>query len=121
MRIVVPTWTVDERKGGIRTFLGNLVDALRRQPDVQLTLLCSRGSRPVFEGSAAPHELVDLAPAGGQRLRPIAEQWVGARIGDRFGDVLLTPSNVGLVAARIPQVVVVQAPLAVRSRARVAP
>ncbi len=42
MRIVVPTWTVDERKGGIRTFLGNLVDALRRQPDVELTLLCSR-------------------------------------------------------------------------------
>jgi glycosyltransferase involved in cell wall biosynthesis len=115
MRIVVPTWTVDERKGGIRTFLCNLVDALARQPDVELTLLCSRDSRAVFEGMVDRCTLVDLAPPGGQSLRPLVEQCVGARVGSRFGDVLLTPSNVGLLAARIPQVVVVQSPLAVRT------
>jgi glycosyltransferase involved in cell wall biosynthesis len=115
MRIVVPTWTVDERKGGTGTFLSNLVDALRRQPDVELALLCSRDSRVLFERTARPGEIIDLAPPGGARLRPLAEQWIGARIGGRLGDVLLTPSNVGLLAARIPQVVVVQAALAVTS------
>ena len=52
---------------------------------------------------------------GGARLRPLTEQIAGARIGPGLGDVLLTPSNVGLLAARIPQVVVVQSPLAVSS------
>ncbi len=103
MRIVVPTWTVDERKGGIKTFLVNLVDALGRQPDVELTLLCSRDSRSVFEGTADGRELVDLAPPGGGRLRPLAEQWVAPRIGPRFGDVLITPSNIGLLGRGSPR------------------
>ncbi len=115
MRIVVPTWTVDERKGGIRTYLCNLVEALSRQADVELTLLCSRDSRVLFEGMADRAKLVELSPPGGRRLRPVTEQWSGTRIGSRFGDVLLTPSNVGLLGARIPQVVVVQSPLSVRS------
>jgi glycosyltransferase involved in cell wall biosynthesis len=115
MRIVVPTWTVDEQKGGTRTFLSNLVDALRRQPDVDLVLLCSRDSRASFEGTAVRGEIVDLAPPGGRAVRPLAEQWTGSRIRARLGDVLLTPSNVGLLAAGIPQVVVVQSALAVRS------
>ncbi len=115
MRVVVPTWTVDERKGGIRTFLCHLVDALGRQPDVRLTLLCSRDSRGLFAGTGDGRELADLAPRGGPRLRPLTEQWTGARIDRHLGDVLLTPSNVGLLAAKIPQVVVVQAPLAVTS------
>jgi glycosyltransferase involved in cell wall biosynthesis len=115
MRVVVPTWTVDERKGGIRTFLCHLVDALGRQPDVRLTLLCSRDSRDLFAGKGDGRELADLAPRGGPRLRPLTEQWTGARIDRHLGDVLLTPSNIGLLAAKIPQVVVVQAPLAVTS------
>jgi glycosyltransferase involved in cell wall biosynthesis len=115
MRVVIPTWTVDAEKGGIRTFLVNLVDGLRRRPHVELTLLCHARSRPLFEPFAGDVRLLDLSPPGGDQVRPVAEQLFAPRITAALGDVLLTPSNVGLLGARIPQVVVVQAPLAVPS------
>jgi hypothetical protein len=93
MRVVVPTWTVDESKGGIRTFLCSIVDALLSHPDLELTLLCSAESRVLFERVADRLEIIELAPRGGSRLRPLAEQLTAARIGSGSGDVLLTPSN----------------------------
>jgi glycosyltransferase involved in cell wall biosynthesis len=114
MRVVVPTWTVDEHKGGTRTYLTQMVDALARRPEVDLTLLCSPGNRGLFP-SGGQIRVVERAPAGGSGLRPVAEQWTGARLRPDLGDVLLTPSNIGLLGARIPQVVVVQAALALAS------
>jgi glycosyltransferase involved in cell wall biosynthesis len=108
MRVVIPTWTVDEHKAGIRTYLTNLVDALRRQPEIELRLLCSPKSRALFAPTADPDELVDVRLVGGTPLRALSEQIAALGGSTRSGDVLLTPSNVGLVAARLPQVVVVQ-------------
>lgn len=113
--MVVATWSVDRSKGGIKTYLTNVVAALLRQPGVEVVLLHDRRNADVFGpfGEAPGCTLVPMELPGPVAARPVAEQVVAHRIDPRLGDVLLVPSNVGLLRARLPQVVVVQAPLAV--------
>lgn len=115
MTLVVPTWTVDESKGGIKTYLTGLVGALQRAPGVRLHLLCTTRSLPIFAALHDPGRttITSVLLPGPETLRPVLEQAAGAQIGRNHGDVLVVPSNVGLLLARIPQIVVVQAPLAV--------
>lgn len=117
IRIVVPTWTVDASKGGIKTYLTEVLRGLARREDTELTLICSRSSRSVFDAlendSSVRLEVLDRAAR--PTLRPIWEQLRPVAMLQRHGQVLFTPSNVGILRARIPQVVVVQSPLAVPS------
>lgn len=114
VKLVIPTWIVGNETGGTTTFLTSLLVALSHRDDVQLRLLCSRQSVERFD------ELRDLATTeievtnvpGPPAARPMLEQWMARHIDHQQGDVLVVPSDVGFLRASIPQIVVVQSPLA---------
>ncbi len=118
MRIAVNTLSIDKTKGGIRTYGLSAIAALADcRPDWKLVLLCGPYNEELFQPLAADRSNVAL------RVIPMARKQTVARIfADQVGvpwflgdcDVLFTPSNVATLFPRIPQVVVVQAPLALR-------
>lgn len=115
VRIVVPTWTVKGADSGIKTFLTELVRALQDVDGVALVLLCEDTNRHVFEPLCAPGRahIEPVRLPGPPGLRPLTEQWLGARIDPAWGDVVLVPSNVGFLRCPLPQVVVNQNALTV--------
>ena len=107
--LVIPTWSVDETKAGIKTYLTGLVQGLAEVPGVRSTLLCTRRNVEVFAPLEGPQTRVVMSRMPGGRTRSVLEQLVPKGSWARLGDVVLTPSNVALLNARLPQVVVVQA------------
>lgn len=113
LRIVVPTWSVDETMGGITTFLVETTAALQ-DADADLVVLCTERNRHLFD-HIDTRSIQLVSPLATSGARQLFEQMYASRLRRDLADVLLVPSNVGLVAARLPQVVIVQAPLSVPS------
>jgi glycosyltransferase involved in cell wall biosynthesis len=120
MKIAINTLSVTPDKGGIRTYLVNVVHALvQSKPHHHYRLLCSPVNEALFRSAAESGRDVSLVrlplgSSGAVRRIGFDQLVVPRRLGPDV-DLLLTPSNISTVATGVPQIVVVQAPLAVRS------
>jgi glycosyltransferase involved in cell wall biosynthesis len=120
LKIAINTLSVTPAKSGIKTYLLNLVRTLvESKSHHRFELLCSPANEAIFRpmveaGRSASLTLLPLE--GESAVRRIAfDQFVVPR---RLGpdvDLLLTPSNISTLATGTPQIVVIQAPLSVRS------
>lgn len=120
LRVAVNTLSVTEDNEGIRTLLTGLVPALVRvAPEHRYRLICSRANVDLFR---SVRDDVDCTVLPTARRRPLARIWhdqvTVPRLVRGGTDVLFTPSSVGSVLARVPQVVAVPAHLAVPSLRR---
>ena len=123
LRITVNTLSVTGANEGIRTLLTGLVPALVRvAPEHQYRLICSRANVSLFDHV---DDDVDRLVLPTSRRRPWARIWhdqvTVPRLVAKDTDVLFTPSSVGSVLARVPQVVAVPAHLALPSVRREVP
>lgn len=120
MKIAINTLSVDPDKAGIKTYLTNLVRALvQSKPHHDYHLLCSPRNevlfRPVIDvGRKVSVDRLPLEKAGAVPRIWFDQFVVPRRLGADI-DILLTPSNVSTVATGTRQIVVVQAPLSIRS------
>jgi alpha-1,3-rhamnosyl/mannosyltransferase len=118
-RVAVNTLSVTEANEGIRTVLVRLLPALHRvAPDLHQVLVCSRANRGLLEEHASETgaELVEVPLEAGRVLKRIRFDQVDVpRLARDRADVLFTPSSVGSLRSAIPQVVFVQAHLALPS------
>jgi len=118
--IAINTLSVTPRSGGVKTYLTSLVRALLELGDGRsFRLLCSPLNEPVFAFARDyPNARIELLPLRSLRapLRIFYDQVVVPRRLRATPDtVLITPSSVGSIFVRNPQVTIVQAPLSVRA------
>ncbi|MGH9223208.1 MAG: glycosyltransferase family 4 protein [Acidimicrobiales bacterium] len=117
MRITVNTLSVTDENEGIRTMIRGLVAALvRLDGENRYRLICSRANAGLFEAVAGRVDLL-LVPEDRRRplVRILRDQVTVPRLVRRDTDLLLTPSTVGSLATRVPQVVMMVAHLALPS------
>lgn len=107
MRVAVNA--VANALGGGITVLRNLVPSLAQYPENHLTVFC----HPAAEAALRPiarsniQVLSPIPPRAGLVRRLFWEQFTLPKIAEGF-DVLLSMSNVAVIGARIPQVLVFQ-------------
>lgn len=117
LRIAINTLSVTEENEGIRTMLTRLVPSLVRVgAHHRFRLIVSRANLELFRACGDDVDRVVLATS---RRRPLARIWhdqvTVASLVREDTDVLFTPSSVGTVLTRVPQVVAVPAHLALPS------
>ena len=117
LRVTINTLTVTMGNEGIRTMLVGLLPAMERVGHGhRFRLICSRANVELFADVGSDVERVVLATARRRALVRIwQDQVIVPWLVARNTDVLFTPSSVGSIAAGVPQVVALQAPLALPS------
>lgn len=120
LRITVNTLSVTAENEGIRTQLTGLLPALVRVGTRHtFRLICTRANVNLFAGLGDIVDWVVLPiPPRGPVARIWHDQFTVARLVRRETDVLFTPSSVGTILSPVPQVVAVQAHLALPSLRR---
>jgi len=120
--VAINTLSVSEANEGIRTSLTGLVAALARRGRHRLLLVCSAHNRHLFVEPSSQVEVLSVALGTRARVarRLFADQVTVPRLVAARADVLVTPSSVGALRCPIPQVVIVQAHLAVPSMRKAA-
>jgi glycosyltransferase involved in cell wall biosynthesis len=121
MHLVVNTLSVTPNRGGVKTYLLNLLNALlAREERKRITLLCSEQNKQLFtrhnrEWACVEREVLPLR--GDQpALRILFDQVVVPLYCRQYPDaVLLSQASTSSLAASLPEVVIVQVPLSVRS------
>ncbi len=121
MHVVVNTLSVTPSRGGVKTYLLNLLDGLLGIDEKkQLTLLCSEENAQLFaryEREAATVER-EILPLRGDRpaFRILFDQLVVPLYCGKYSDaVLLSQASTSSLASPLPEVVIMQVPLSVRS------
>jgi len=120
MKIAINTLSVTPAKSGIKTYLLNLVRTLvESESHHQFELLCGPVNEAIFRpmveaGRSASLTLLPLEGESAVRRIWFDQFVVPRRLGPDV-DLLLTPSNIATMATGTPQIVVIQAPLSVRS------
>jgi len=123
LNIYINTLSVDESKAGIKTFLTSLIAAFRSSSaDVQFVLICSITNLDLFR------QLVNNAKNFRFIIIPLRMQSPIVRIfSDQFivpiclkseQGILLTPSDIATIYAAMPQVVVIQRPMILKTARR---
>ncbi len=117
VKVAINTLSVTDDNEGIRTMISGLVPALvRADRSSRFRLICSKANVGLFSTLSGE---VDVTLVGESRRRPLVriahDQLSVPRMVSEDTDVLLTPSTVGSLLARVPQVVVVVAHLALPS------
>lgn len=121
MHIVVNTLSVTPDRGGVKTYLLNLLDGLLAlDVDKRITLLCSEQNESLFDRHDREWASIekDVLPLRGDRpsLRVVFDQLAVPLYCRKFSNaVLLSQASVSSLAAPLPEVVVVQVPLSVRT------
>ncbi|UCF19439.1 MAG: glycosyltransferase family 4 protein [Gemmatimonadota bacterium] len=122
MRVAVSTLSITASKGGIKTYLLGLLRGLRSiDSRNEYTLLCTDENAGLFEPIAdrtSNFKLeVQLSRLSSAPVRILYEEtFLVSKLRSLKVDCLLIPSNVALLReTSVPQVVVLQAPLALRS------
>ncbi|PSO44870.1 hypothetical protein BRC21_00825 [Candidatus Saccharibacteria bacterium SW_7_54_9] len=121
MHVVVNTLSVTPSRGGVKTCLLNLLDGLlAREEEKQLTLLCSEENKHLFARHDRKWACVEreVLPLRGDQpaLRIFFDQVVVPLYCRQYPDaVLLSQASASSLAASLPEVVIVQVPLSVRS------
>lgn len=117
MQLAINTLSVDASKGGIRVFLlGTLCELVEQHSGWRFRLIVSKANKDLFDDLRRCDNVdIVVAQFAGKNVisRIFADQVIIPKL-IRGCSVLLTPSNVMTVCAGIPQVVVIQAPLAVK-------
>lgn len=104
-RVSIDASAVPANPAGAGRYVLDLVAALRRQPDVDLTVICRRGDELRWDDGA--HRALAVAP----ELRPVRLAWEQARLPGVLGqlplDVHHSPHYTMPERARLPRVVTV--------------
>jgi glycosyltransferase involved in cell wall biosynthesis len=109
LRIAVNTLAVGDAQRGSKRMLVSLVDAMvRNRADERIVLFTSAHNEHLFV-DAARHDAVEVCRVDVARDHPIArvvaEQLQIPHMAARAADVLLVPSDVGVLRCAVPQVV----------------
>jgi len=121
MNIVVNTLSVTPGRGGVKTYLLNLLDGLLNvASDDRIALLCSEQNEHLFDRHVSGHPDVE------KKVLPLRQDRPGLRIlFDQVlvplyclqydNAVLLSQASASSLLAPLPEVVIMQTPLSVRS------
>lgn len=127
MQLIVNTLSVTPRRGGVKTYITNLVKALAEVDEKnRIVLLCSRLNKSLFRKTVDENRNVEskVLSLGIDRpgLRVLYDQIAVPLHCRRFENaVLLSQASASSLAAPLPEVVVLQTPLSVRSIRRKVP
>lgn len=120
--IIVNGLSISHRSGGIKTYLFEMLSALlKADPTSSYEVLHRASERELFAPVTDPFPNAHLKSVrmpnwGGSPTRVIFDQFVVPWLIRHYQEALLfTPSNIATLTVRIPQVVVIQAPLALKS------
>jgi len=118
-KVLINTFSVHERTGGIKTYLTHLVGALAETaPNRKFVLLCSKDNSSIFRKYEAKFPNVSIVICLSSSRNPIFrifyEQFVlPFKLRAWKNSTLLVPSSVAILLSRLPQVVIQQYPQAI--------
>lgn len=121
MRVLVNTLSVTSNRGGVKTYLLNLLDGLLAlDANKRITLLCNEQNEHLFDRHDRAWTCVekDVLPLRGDHpaLRILFDQLVVPLRCRRYPDaVLLSQASVSSLVAPLPEVVIIQVPLSIRA------
>ncbi len=121
MHVVVNTLSVTPNRGGVKTYLLNLLDGLLSlDEEKRITLLCSKQNKHLFDRHLNSKNAVqrEVLPLKGDQpiLRVFFDQVVVPLYCRQYSDaVLLSQASMSSLASPLPEVVIIQIPLSVRS------
>lgn len=121
MHIVVNTLSITPDRGGVKTYLTNLVRSLVRiDKGTHVTLLCSQVNKSVFEHLCRREHNIQMRLLGLRSKQPVIRVWYDQVVVPMYcrqyeDAVLLSQASASSVFTPLPEVVVIQVPLSIRS------